>query len=83
MTRNLFPPGFISLADIYLAYRKAKSDAYYDSFHPSVIAFSEFEQNLKNNLYALYAKIVKGDEKWWQDSSFIGDYLYVVDAHDD
>lgn len=77
MPRNMFQSGFVSIADLYLAYRKAKSEAYYDNLHPSALIFSKFEQNLQRNLENLHKKIIKGDKKWWQDSEFIGDYLYI------
>ena len=83
MPRNLFSSGFIRISDVYLAYRKAKSEAYYDNLHPSALAFAEFEQNLQSNLEALHRKIIKGNDRWWQDSAFIGDYLYVPKSVND
>lgn len=43
----MFSRDYISLADVYLAYRKAKAEAFYDSFYPNAIAFSEFEKTLR------------------------------------
>ena len=82
MPRNSLPDDFISLADLYLAYRKAKVDAYYDSSHPSALAFTEFEQNLQDNLRTLYAQIIKGNFEWWRNQDFIGNYLYVPKSID-
>lgn len=37
---------FISLGDLYVAYRKAKVEAYYENTHFHALAFTEYEQNL-------------------------------------
>jgi len=82
MAKNSFPADFISLADLYLAYKKAKVDAYYDSSHPSALAFTEFEQNLQENLKSLYGVITKNETEWWYSSEFIGGFLYVPKSID-
>lgn len=83
MRRNNFDSEFIPLADVYLAYRKAKSDAYYDNLHPSALAFSEFEQDIQTNIEKLHRLIIKGEVEWWEDLSFIGGYLYVPKSVND
>ena len=79
----VFHADFISLADVYLGYRKSKSDAYYESSHLSVIAYSEFERNLKTNIEKLHAKLITGVDMWWCDSEFIGQHMYMPKSIDD
>lgn len=67
---------YIKIEDLYVAYRKAKSEAFYDSFHISTIEFSEFEKNIHENLESLLERI-HSDDEWWNDLSFIGNYRYV------
>lgn len=45
---------FISLGDLYVAYRKAKVEAYYENTHFQALAFTEYEQNLHRNLERLH-----------------------------
>lgn len=79
----MFSERFITLSDVYLAYRKAKSEAYYDSLHPSAIAYSEFEKNLQNNIEKLHSLITKGTDQWWTRLKFIGEYFYIPKSLDD
>ncbi len=74
---------FLNLADFYLAYRKAKSEAFYDGLHPSAIAFSEFEQNLDENLKHLHKRLSDKNDCWWSTNSFIGGYLTIPKSIDD
>lgn len=83
MQKNLFPSNYITLADLYLAYRKAKSEAFYDNLHPSALAFSDYEQKLQKNIESLYSLIIKGDTHWWTSTDFIGGYLYIPKSLDD
>ena len=83
MPRNMFSSEFVSLADMYLAYRKAKSDAFFNNLHPSAISYAKFEQNLQKNIEELHIKLVKGIAYWWEDMDFIGHYLYVPKSLDD
>ncbi|WP_392340723.1 RNA-directed DNA polymerase [Moritella marina] len=77
MGKKLFSKNYISLADVYLAYRKAKAEAFFDSFHPNTISFSEFETDIKINIERLHSKIINNDESWWLDTNFLGGYRYV------
>jgi len=79
----MFSEQFISLSDIYLAYRKAKSEAFYDNLHPSAISYVEFEKNLQKNIESIYLLITTGTTKWWQSKDFIGGHLYVPKSLDD
>lgn len=74
---------YISLADLYLAYRKAKSEAFYDSMNPCAIAFVEYEQNLSKNLSALHKKITSSKPAWFKEVKGIGSFLYVPKGLDE
>lgn len=73
----------ISLADVYVAYRKAKSEAYYENTHVHAIAFTEYEQNLEENLRSLHAALTRSKPIWHLDLPFLGDYAYVPKSLDD
>lgn len=73
----------ISLADVYVAYRKAKSEAYYESTHVHAIAFTQYEQNLRENLRSLHAALIGPQPTWPSDLTFIGGYAYVPKSLDD
>ncbi len=77
-----FTNDFISLADIYVAYRKAKSDAFYDGLHPNELAFTKYENNLKKNLNNLFKSINSNKPIWHTDIETIGSFLYVPKSID-
>lgn len=81
--KKFFSKDYIKVADVYLAYRKAKVEAFFDSFHPHAISFCEFESDINNNIVKLHAKIINGDTEWWEDENFIGKYHYVPKSLDD
>ncbi len=66
---------FIELSDLYLAYKKAKSDAFFESVHFDALAFSQYEESLHKNL----VKLQKGlaSRTWWRDASKAGGYLFA------
>ena len=66
---------FISLQDIYIAYRKAKREAFYDRNCAHGLKFAIFEENLTHNLKDLLGTLNEG--KWSQESAFIGGYTYI------
>lgn len=68
---------------MYLSYRKAKQEAFFDSFHPHSLAFADFEKNLNKNLHKLYTKLIDQHSCWWSESEFIGGFLYVPKSIDD
>jgi len=78
-----FSPGFISLADMYLAYKKAKADSFFDNLHPSTLLFVEFEKNLRGNLEGLLDTLTMGEADWWADEKILGEYLYIPKAIDE
>lgn len=66
----------ITLGDLYVAYRKAKVEAFYENTHFHALAFTEYEQDLDSNLRNLLAIIL--DEKApWKDPKLLGDYAYL------
>jgi hypothetical protein len=83
MAKIFLDADFITIADIYLAYRKAKSEAFYDSFHPNAQSYAAFESNLQINIESLHSKILNNEQKWWEDIISLGDYLYVPKSIDD
>ena len=73
---------FISLGDLYVAYRKAKVEAYYESTHFHALAFTEYEQNLHENLSRLHQLLLKPGFAWSSDLAFIGDFAYLPKSID-
>jgi hypothetical protein len=74
--------GFVTLCDLYVAYRKAKVDMFYERDHATAFAFAEFEENLGENLQSLF-EILSASEPIWQVSpSFVGTYSYVPKSLD-
>lgn len=71
------PKSFISLSDLYVAYKKAKVEAYYENTHFHALAFTEYEQDLHRNLSILHAVLLDKNSKWSSNLSFIGDYAYL------
>jgi hypothetical protein len=68
---------FITIADLYKAYRKAKSDAFYDKTHFNSLAFAQYEQRLERNLARLLSQLCEPQQGWATDLSFIGGYSYL------
>lgn len=71
-----------SLSNLYLAYRKAKAEAYYESTHFHALAFTKYEQALHANLVKLRSRLVLSPADWCDDSSFLGDYAYIPKSVD-
>jgi len=73
---------FISLGDLYVAYRKAKVEAYYENTHFHALAFTEYEQNLHVNLTRLHQVLLASGFAWASDLRFIGDFAYLPKSID-
>lgn len=73
---------FISLGDLYVAYRKAKVEAYYENTHFHALAFTEYEQNLHANLTNLHQNLLTPGFAWASELSFIGDFAYLPKSID-
>ncbi|MCT7480374.1 RNA-directed DNA polymerase [Aliarcobacter cryaerophilus] len=69
---------FIQLSDLYLAYRKAKVDVFYDRTHPSALAFSKYEKSLDFNLKKLLKMLTDSQsDVWYTNISYLGGFSYV------
>ncbi len=66
----------LSLSDLLIAYRKAKSDCFFENTFPASIKFAEFEQDLEDNLNKLLIEIKK--RKGFKNiTSYLGDCRLV------
>ncbi|MDP3126386.1 MAG: RNA-directed DNA polymerase [Thiobacillus sp.] len=71
---------FISLADLYVAYRKAKVDMYYERDHVTALAFCDYEERLDANLESLFETLNSPDPTWMRDLGFVGSFSYIPKA---
>lgn len=67
----------VALVDLYIAYRKAKVEAYYENTHVQALAFTEYEQNLEQNLARLHKALLEDKEAWSSDIRSLGSYAYL------
>ncbi|CAE6840309.1 hypothetical protein R69746_06891 [Paraburkholderia aspalathi] len=72
----------VRISDLYLAYRKAKAEAFYENTHFHAVAFTKYEQNLHGNLIELQQRLNAVDKDWFSDSTFIGDHAYLPKSVD-
>lgn len=68
-------PDFITIRDLFVAYRKAKKEAYYDPNCAHGLKFADYERNLQENLESLLSQLEEAS--WEKDSDFIGTYTYI------
>jgi predicted amidohydrolase len=68
---------FITLVDLYQAYRKAKANQFYERDYPSALAFYQFEEDLDANLRGLLAILNSARPSWPQSAGFVGSFSYV------
>jgi hypothetical protein len=73
---------FYSLGNLYVAYRKAKAEAFYENTHFHALAFTKYEQDLDANLRKLRRRLVARKANWYTDPQFIGDYAYLPKSVD-
>lgn len=73
---------FFTISDLYKAYRKAKTDAFFDKTHFNSIAFANYEQKLDRNLDKLLSKLDSGDASWCRDVPAIGRYSHLPKSVD-
>lgn len=71
-----------SLGSLYVAYRKAKAEAFYENTHFHALAFTKYEQDLDSNLRKLRARLVSKKPDWSTDLVFIGDHAYLPKSVD-
>lgn len=71
-----------SLSNLYVAYRKAKAEAFYENTHFHALAFTKFEQDLHKNLQRLQKRLIASQPNWSTDAAFIGDHAYLPKSVD-
>ncbi|MBU1819245.1 MAG: hypothetical protein KKB08_21115 [Gammaproteobacteria bacterium] len=71
-----------SLGNLYIAYRKAKAEAFYENTHFHALAFTRYEQSLDKNLRRLRSRLREPKSDWHLDGTFIGDYAYLPKSVD-
>lgn len=71
-----------SLGNLYIAYRKAKAEAFYENTHFHALAFTKYEQSLDKNLRLLRRKLTEPQSNWHLDGNLIGDYAYLPKSVD-
>lgn len=74
--------GFFTLGNLYVAYRKAKAEAFYENTHFHALAFTKYEQNLDTNLRRLRGRLIARQADWHTDIAFIGDHAYLPKSVD-
>ena len=73
---------FYSLSNLYLAYRKAKAEAFHEKTHFYALDFTKYEQALHANLSLLRSRLIAKKADWFTDNSFIGGYAYLPKSVD-
>ena len=68
--------------DLYIAYRKAKVEAFYENTHVQALAYTEYEQNLVQNLAHLHRILLARNAEWPFDLKFLGTYAYLPKSID-
>lgn len=71
-----------SVSNLYLAYRKAKTEAFYENTHFHALDFTKFEQDLHRNLQRLQRRLSTRSPTWSRDAAFIGDHAYLPKSID-
>ena len=82
MAKKPYDNGFIKISDLYLAYKKAKADAFYDNLHPNALAYTEFEKDLRGNIFSLHEILNRPGSDWRNNLDFIGEHLYMPKSID-
>ncbi len=87
MDARSLPESFISMEEMYHAYRKAKADTFYERSQLCAVDFVNFENNLTNNLEELRKTLTRPVPKvtrkgkqplaWYEDIAFIGRYAFI------
>lgn len=83
MRQTPFDNDFITIDDLYISYRKAKQEAFYESSNISAIRFAKYEEQLSQNIERLHLDLTNGSDLWVSDNDFIGGYLYIPKSLDE
>lgn len=67
-----------TLDDLIIAYRKVKSDLFYDSGNISLIQIALYEENLINNLSKLLVKLNDSNSNYFSSIDFIGNFKIIL-----
>ncbi|MGH6647546.1 RNA-directed DNA polymerase [Aquabacterium sp.] len=70
------------LGNMYVAYRKAKAEAFYENTHFHALAFTKYEQTLDQNLRRLRDRLIARKPDWQADLDFLGDHAYLPKSVD-
>ncbi|EIT71907.1 RNA-directed DNA polymerase [Hydrocarboniphaga effusa] len=73
---------FFDLGNLYVAYRKAKAEAFYENTHFHAVAYTKYEQSLDSNLKRLRARLTVRKANWFEDPAFIGGYAFLPKSID-
>lgn len=68
--------GNITVADLLVAYRKAKADCFFENTFPTAVKFAEFEQDLYQNLSKLLQSLVS-NKGFSKDEHLLGECRLV------
>ncbi|HEY9229903.1 MAG TPA: RNA-directed DNA polymerase [Gemmatimonadaceae bacterium] len=68
---------YIQPLDLYLAYRKAKVNMFYERQHVTAEAFVAYEEDLVANIDRLRSRLLGGSAPWYKDRSIVGTYSYI------
>jgi hypothetical protein len=72
----------ITLDDLYIAYKKAKQEAFFEKTHFHAVIFTQYEQALHANLKKLLKELNSTTTSWFENSSFLGGYSYLPKSID-
>jgi len=68
---------YITLADLYLAYKKAKVEAFRENTFINVVDYSEYEKNLENNLRQLHSILIDNENSWSSNKDIVCGHTYI------
>ena len=63
----------LKLADLLVAYRKAKADCFFENGFPTAIKFADYEQELLANLESLLEQL-KANRGFANNSELLGEF---------
>lgn len=63
---------YVTLTEVWQAYRKAKKEAFYESNCAHGVSFSRFEDKLVENLEEIHALVNDVNHEWARNAAFIG-----------
>lgn len=69
--------GFVKIEDLYVAYRKAKVDCFYERDHATALQFAHYEIRLAKNLRHLLNVLNAPEPNWFRNADFVGTYSYI------